>query len=121
MERRACQHQSVDQCDGDARGCAAGQGAEHAAGGRTVDVQSVADARVEGGDYVWLVLVDEAEVADEGLVEDGIDGGAIVGGAVRQAAHAHAWAGPLCFSVEEQTLLSSLRSFRHTVIVQTSD
>ena len=60
-----------------------------------MDVQVVADAGVEGGDDEGLVGVDEAEVADEGLVEDGVDGGAVVGGALGQAADADAvGAGP---------------------------
>ena len=55
-----------------------------------MDVDVVADARVQRGDHERLALVGEAEVRDERLVEDRVDGVAVVGRLLVQAADAHA-------------------------------
>jgi hypothetical protein len=82
MEGRTSQHQAVEQGDGDAHVHAWAQ-AEAAAGG-AVEVDRLADPGVAGGDDVGLAVDLEADVADEALVEDGVHGGAVVGGPFRQ-------------------------------------
>ena len=81
MERGARHDQAVEQRDGDA-----GVGRRSAAlrsmpaGGRAVEVERVAVAPVDGGDDDGLPVDDEADVADQRLVEDGVDGGGVVFG-----------------------------------------
>jgi hypothetical protein len=77
MEGRAGQHQPVQQGDGDAD-LHAGAQAEPAAG-RAVQVEVLADACVPGRDHVRLLVHHEADMAEEALVQDGVDGRAVVG------------------------------------------
>src|SRR5205814_8507349 len=80
VERRAGQHQTVDQRHGDAHVDTRRERSQHAAGGRTVDVEVVTDPPVRGGDHERTVLGDEADVAHDALVEDRVEGGAVVAG-----------------------------------------
>ena len=67
--------------------------AQRAARRRAVHVEPVADPRVQGRDHERLPLVDEAEMADERRVEDRVDRGAVVGGALVHALDAGAGGG----------------------------
>lgn len=87
-ERRAGEHEAVEQRDGQAAGGAAGERADQAARGREVDVDLVFDAGVQGRDDERLVVADEPDVADERLVEDGVDLLAVVDATLRGTAHA---------------------------------
>ena len=65
--------------------------AAHGAARRgAVDVEEVADARVQRRDHVRLPLALEAEMADERGVEDRVDRRAVVGGALVDALDAGA-------------------------------
>jgi hypothetical protein len=48
-----------------------------------VDVQLVPDPGVDSGDGVWLAIHHETHVAKESLVENRLDGGAVVRGPLR--------------------------------------
>src|ERR671921_882421 len=76
VEGRAGQDQAVDQGHGDADVHVRAQ-AEPAPGG-AVQVQRLPDPGVAGGDDVRLAVDHEPDVADEALVEDGVDGGPVV-------------------------------------------
>ena len=52
--------------------------AQHAAGGRAVNVEFVSGASVGCGNHEGLAVDDEADVADEALIEDAINRFAIV-------------------------------------------
>ena len=54
-----------------------------------MDVDVLADPRVQRGDHERMAVVHEADVRDQRLVEDGLDGVALVGGLLVHAAHAH--------------------------------
>jgi hypothetical protein len=82
VEGGSCQDDAVQQRDGDAHRHARPQ-AEPAAAG-AVQVEGLAGARVPGRDHVRLAVHHEADVADEALVEDGVDGVAVVGGPLGQ-------------------------------------
>ena len=86
VERRARQDQAVEEGDGDAGVDAVPQRSQHAAGRGAVEVERLADAGVDGRDDERLAVYDKAEVADVGLVEDGVDGLAVVEAAGGQAA-----------------------------------
>ena len=77
MEGRAGQDQAVEERDGDAGVDAAAQRSQHAAGGGAVKVERVAVAPMNGRDDEGLDVVfawhNESHVADQGLVEDGVD------------------------------------------------
>ena len=90
MERGAREHETVEQRDGYARIDAALERAEHAAGGGAVEVQRVAFAPVNGGNHDRRAVDDEADVADQRLVEDGVHGFGVVAAALGEAAHAGA-------------------------------
>jgi hypothetical protein len=66
------------QRDGQAGVHAAVERSQHATGRRAVDVDLIAEPCVERRDHVGLVVVHEAEVAHERLVEDRVDHGAVV-------------------------------------------
>src|SRR5439155_22186554 len=55
---------------------------------RSMQIQLGAVAGVDGRDDVGLAVFDEPDVADHRLVEDRVDGGAIVGPSLREAAYA---------------------------------
>src|SRR5262249_60476008 len=86
MEGGSRQDEAVEQRDGDAGVDAVFERAQHAAGGGAVEVKRVAHAGVDGGDDVRLPVDDEAGVADVRLVEDGVDGLAVVDSAGGEAA-----------------------------------
>src|ERR1019366_8237574 len=68
IENGAGKHQSVKQRDGDADGNAQVEVAQHAAGGRSVDVEHVSIASIGGRDNVGLAVGDETNVAEEAFV-----------------------------------------------------
>ncbi len=78
MKGRPGEDETVEQGDGDAGGQAGRERLQRAARRGAVNVERLAIAREGGRDHEGLVAVDEAEVADERLVEDGVDGGAVV-------------------------------------------
>src|ERR1019366_7010924 len=78
---------------GDANIEAVAERVHHAAGGGTVEEDLVAGARVAGGNDVRLAVDGEADVADEALVEDGVDCGLVVHAALREATHGGASGG----------------------------
>jgi hypothetical protein len=91
VEGRARQHQAVDERHGEADLRPARERAQHAAGGRAVQVDLVAGAGVERRDDGGATVVDEADVADEAVVEDRVQSLAVVMAARRQAAELRAW------------------------------
>jgi hypothetical protein len=62
--------------------------AHHPAGGRAVQVEVARDPRMERRDDERPAVVDEADVAHEGLVEDRLDGLAVVPPALRMSTYA---------------------------------
>ena len=73
LEDRPCEHDPVEERDGQAGGDPRGQLLERAARRRAVHVDAVADARVERRDDERLLVVDEAEVRHEPGVEHRVD------------------------------------------------
>ena len=90
LEHRAREHHAVEQRDGEADRHRGAGGAQRPAGRRAVHVDLLAEARVQRGDHERLALVGEADVRHERLVEDGLDGVALVGRLLVHPAHAHA-------------------------------
>src|SRR5829696_4068324 len=90
LEHRAREHHPVEQRHGQAHRHRRADGPERAAGRRAVDVDLLADARVERRDDERLAFVGEADVSDERLVEDRLDGVAVVRRLVVHAPQAHA-------------------------------
>ena len=84
MERRSRQHQAVEKRDRDAGVDAAAQRPQHSGRRRAVEVEVIADARVDGRDDDRPPFDDESDVADQRLVEDGVDRRSIVIAALRQ-------------------------------------
>lgn len=95
IENRTGKDEAVGKSDGDADGNARGEIAQHAAGGGAVKIDRVADARVHGGDDVGLRIGCEADVANETIIENFVNLGTIVNGALRFADDACAlgWCG----------------------------
>jgi len=60
---------------------------EELAGGRPMQHDLRPAARVGHGDDDRRALADHADMADESFVEDGLDGGTVIGGAFRHAPH----------------------------------
>src|ERR1700674_2222154 len=96
IEDGAGQDQSVEQGDRDADGDALIEVAQHAAGGRTVDVKHVPVASERSWDHERLSVNQEADVAEESFVEDLVDGVALVNRALRFAHYARAWSRSGC-------------------------
>src|SRR6266446_1388222 len=88
IEDGAGQDQSIQQGDRDANGDALIEIAEHAAGGRAVDVEHVSVAPEGRWDDEGLSVGDEADVTEKGFIEDLIDGVAVVNRALRFAHYA---------------------------------
>jgi hypothetical protein len=84
VEGRAGQDQAVQQGDGDADVHAGAQA--EAAAARPVQVDDVADPGVAGRDHERLAVDHEPDVADEALVEDGVDGLPVEGSPLGQPA-----------------------------------
>ncbi len=84
MERRAGQHEPVEQRDRHTGVHPSLQRPQHAAGSRAVEVELLPAAPMDGGDDHWLAVDHEADMADEGLVNDGLDGGAVIHSALGQ-------------------------------------
>ena len=82
VKRRARDHQLVGECHGEAHVDAVVQVAEHAAGGGAVDQHAIAVASEERRNDERLPVDDEADVAHERFVQNGVDGGAVVGAAL---------------------------------------
>ena len=80
------QDQAVEQRDRDADLHPAGHGLEHPAGRRSVDIEPIAHPHVDRRDHERPPVGDEAHMADQPLVEDGVDQRAVVGAASREAA-----------------------------------
>ena len=93
VEGRARQHEAVHQRGGHANRGALLEHPQHPARCGSVQVEPVVNTRVEGGDHVRLAVGDEADVAHEGGVEDGLDRVALVHPARGDAAHAGALGG----------------------------
>src|ERR1019366_2358804 len=93
VEGGAGEHESVHQGDSDANVEPVAERVHHTAGGGTVEEDLVAGAGVAGGNDVRLAGDGEADVADEALVEDGVDCGLVVHAALREAAHGGASGG----------------------------
>ena len=87
VERGACEHEAVEQRRGHTDGSAGCERAQHAARGRAVQIEPIADPAVHARDHERLPVVgDEADLADERLVEDRVDHLAIVDAALREPA-----------------------------------
>ncbi len=93
MKGGARQHHAIDQGHGHTDLDAAGERAQHTTRGRPVNVEAIADARVDRRDDVGLLLDDEADVAHQPRVEDAMDVGAGMRAARRQAAQGGAGSG----------------------------
>src|SRR5712671_7945708 len=91
IENGAGEDQSIEQRDRDADGDALIEVAEHATGGRAVDVKHVSVAAERSGDHEGLSVGNEADVAEESFVENLVDGVAVVNRALRFAHYAGAW------------------------------
>jgi hypothetical protein len=89
----AGEHEAVEQRDRHANVHALGQHAEHAIRDCSVHVQELAHARVRRRHHERLVCVDEAHVADQRLVEHGVNQRAVVAAAIGAAAQARALGG----------------------------
>src|SRR5215469_4980501 len=85
VKNGAGKNEAIQESDGDAHGHAGCKAAQHAAGGGTVEIKIVADAGEHRGDDEWLAIGGEANVANEGFVENVINGVAIVDGTMRFA------------------------------------
>ena len=91
VHRRAREHQTVDQRDGQAGARAGGERPHRATRQRAVAVDDLAVAGVQHGDHERLaVLVDDAQVGDQCLVEDRVDRLALVAAPFALAPQAHA-------------------------------
>src|SRR5260370_11292556 len=93
IENGAGEDQSIEQRDRDADGDALIEVAEHAAGGRAVDVKHVSVASERSGDDEGMSVGYEADVAEESFVEDLVDGVAVVHRPLRFAHYARTWSG----------------------------
>src|SRR3954465_5456445 len=82
MEGRSRQHQTVEQRYRDADRDPLLHVFQHPAANRAVDVQMVADTRVRCGNHIRLPIDAESDVADERLVDDGVDCVTVVAAAV---------------------------------------
>ncbi|BCI88805.1 hypothetical protein NIIDMKKI_40110 [Mycobacterium kansasii] len=79
VHRRAGQHQPVDEGGGDADGQAGWLGAKHwSAAGGAVNVQRLSAADMHGRQDHRPAVADIAKVTEQGLVEDAMDGLAVV-------------------------------------------
>src|SRR5215469_17719150 len=85
VEHGTSKNQAIQQSNGDAHGRSGCKAAQHAAGGGTVEIKIVADAGEHRGDDEWLAIGGEANVANEGFIENVVNGVAIVNGAMRFA------------------------------------
>src|SRR4029077_15561194 len=95
IEYGAGEDQSIEQRDCDADGDALIEMWRHGVGGRTVDVKHVSVASERSWDHEGLSVNEEADVAEEGFVEDLVDGVAVVNRALRftHNARARSWNG----------------------------
>ena len=98
VQRRAGQHQRVDQGGGDADGQAGSLfGGEHrAAAGGAVQVQGLAVAGVRRRQYHRPAVADVAEVTDQRLVEDAVNDIAVVVSALPVAGGSRSRGGLVC-------------------------
>jgi hypothetical protein len=85
VERRAREHEPVEQRHGYADRDPGGQVAQHPARRRAVHVEEVAGARMKGGDDVRAAVDLEPDVAIQRLVEDRVDRLTVVAAALRLA------------------------------------
>ena len=88
LEHRAREDDPVDQRHRDASGNALAERAERPARRRPVDVEHVADPRMQRRDHVRLSVALEAEMADQRGVEDLVDPRTVVDGTLVHAFHA---------------------------------
>lgn len=87
VKRGPRQHKTVEDRRGDAGRDSVSERAQHAARRRAVKVERVAHAGVDRRDDDGIAVDDESDVADDGLVEDGVHGGGVVGPTFRETAH----------------------------------
>src|SRR4029077_9696958 len=87
MENRARQHESIYQRDGYADVDAFAGGAQHAARGRSMDVELVAEAGITGGNDERLPVDHEADVADVAFIENGVNLLLVVSSALGETPH----------------------------------
>ena len=90
LEGRAREHERVHERDRDAGRSARSEQPNGAARGRAVDVDGVADARVEHRDADRLVSVGERHVREQPAIEDRVDRLAVVPALLRPAPHSDA-------------------------------
>src|SRR5262249_52764387 len=90
VEVRAREHESVDDGRGDARLDTGVQRPQHVVGGRAVEDELVADARVNRRDDPWTAVDRKADVTDECLVEYPVDQIELVLSALGEAADTRA-------------------------------
>ncbi len=118
VERRAREHQAIQQRHGETHPHAAREIAEHAARDRAVNIEPVVDARVGRGHDVRLTVDLEADVADERLIEDRVNQRAIERAAVRPAFQGRA--GSLDQRIHGKILRTSLCDAAPTMPLQWS-
>src|SRR5271156_4061034 len=76
------EHESIEQGDGDADGDAVFHLAQHAAGGRAVDIEAVVFAPERSGNDEGLAVGHKSYVAEETFVENAVRRLAIIDGAI---------------------------------------
>ena len=85
IENGTRENKAVGEGDGDANGKAVRKIAQHTAGSGAVEVKRVADAGIHCRDDVGLRVRGKTDMTNEPFVENLVDGGAIVNGALRFA------------------------------------
>ena len=105
MKRRAGQNQPVNMGDGQARRYAFFQKCQHTAGGRPVDVDDLADPDVNRRNHERLSIHHEAQMTDQGFVEDLMHGRTIIDCHSIDGGMKHVvWTGPRQFIGDPSTL-----------------
>ena len=84
------QNESVSESHRDADGKSFANISQHAAGSGAVEIDRVADARVERGNHEGLAIDRKTDVADESFIENLVDGRTVVDAAMRFAHDARA-------------------------------
>src|SRR4030095_7592187 len=85
IEDRSGEYKSVGEGDGKASVQSRAHTAKHAAGGGTVEINRVSDARIHGGNHEGLLFSRKSDVADKSFIENFVNLFAIVNTALRLA------------------------------------
>src|SRR5579872_3842555 len=78
IEDRPGQHQTIEQCNGDAHRNSAAYVAQHAAGCGAVNVQHIIMPSITCRNHEWLAIKREPDMANESFVQYSVDDFAVV-------------------------------------------